>query len=108
MKVKVGNTKYELIKTSGDEILDQYYPDEDIFDIAGLIDKFNTSIYINKEFSSQTVKQTFWHEIVHGMLYEIGRHELNSDEGLVDAIGGQLYGLFENNNIDKIYQFLDK
>ena len=48
MKVKVGNTKYELIKANGDDILEQYYPDEDIFDIAGLIDKFNTSIYMSQ------------------------------------------------------------
>jgi len=37
-----------------------------------------------------TKSHTFFHELVHAILFALGKEELNSDEGLVDAIGGAL------------------
>ena len=68
--------------------------------------RFENVISINKKYPVQTRKQTFWHEVVHAMLDEIGEEELCEDEGFVDAFAKQLYGLIHRNKIDKIYDYL--
>ena len=51
---------------------------------------------------------TFWHEVVHGLMIEIGARELGEDEGFVDALSRQLYSFYKNNNIEKVYTYLEK
>ena len=40
----------------------------------------------NKQRTQDEVRQTMWHEIVHGIFYEVGRKRLACDEKLVDDV----------------------
>lgn len=110
MKVKIGNTDYEMKKAGEDEIFDVISANEEErinSSVAGCIHKFKTQIMINNEYPDQVKKQTFWHEVLHGMLMEIGS-DMNGDENFVDALSLQIYGVLKNNNLEKIYQYLEK
>lgn len=37
------------------------------------------------------IVQTFWHEVTHAILDNVGQSELSGDEGLVDLIGQCIY-----------------
>ena len=99
MKINIGNSVHEIklveeMRTpEGDLVLGEYRPYEE-------------AILVSKNFPAQVKRQTLWHEVVHGMLDEIGADELQTSEGFVDALAKQMYGFFMNNNIEKIYAFL--
>jgi hypothetical protein len=73
---------------------------------AGCIDYERLTIEIarhggvsGRRYSRKEMANTFWHEIVHGILRDLGRHQDNSNEQLVDGIAlrvadvvRQLYG----------------
>ena len=67
----------------------------------GLIDYDSHTIKIDdKVQDSQSFKLTLIHEITHGLLYENGLHDLNTEEN-VDAISKALYQfLIDNTDID--------
>lgn len=114
MKIRIGSTKYELNKRSDKEMTQcksiAYQDDERIEDveIAGFTSFFDCKIDINNSYPAQTKKQTFWHEAVHAILQEVGQSELCDNEDFVESIGKQLYGFHEDNNLEKIYSFLEK
>lgn len=99
MKINIGNSTHEIklvpeiITEEGDLVLGEYRPYEE-------------AILVSKSFPAQVKRQTLWHEVVHGMLDEIGADALQTDEGFVDALAKQLYGFFMRNDVDKIYAFL--
>ena len=41
-------------------------------------------------------------------MYELGMRELGNDEGFVEALGRLLYRFTLDNNLDKIYTYLEK
>lgn len=98
MKVNIGSVQYDL------KMKDKIFEDGQRF--RGTLEECKWLIEISKEFPKQAREQTFWHEVVHGILYEIGEQELNADEGFVDAFAKQLYMFNKNNNINKIYEKL--
>ena len=98
MKVHIGSTKYEL-NTPKRVVVDEVL-------CKGTLDESMSIIEISKEFPLQSRKQTLWHEVVHGILFELGEQELNSNEGFVDAFSKQLYAFNENNKLNKIYEKL--
>ena len=46
----------------------------------------------NKEVSESRRKQTFWHELTHAILHQMGRTDLNEDEGFVNTFSSFLSG----------------
>ena len=36
------------------------------------------------------VRDSFWHELVHAILHDMGRHNLNRDEGFVTGFANRL------------------
>ena len=111
MKVVIGSTDYDL-KLVAETVLDgkmNTLSDGKIEDggvCAGCLERFENVISINKKYTHQTRKQTFWHEAVHAMLDELGEEELCEDEGFVDAMAKQIYSFINRNKIDKIYEYL--
>ena len=99
MKINIGSSVHELVLVpdfctdDGGVVLGEYRPCE-------------ARVLVSKNYPAQVKRQTFWHEVVHGFLDEIGLEELMKDEGFVDALSKQIYSFFERNNIDKIYAFL--
>jgi hypothetical protein len=43
-----------------------------------------------KKYSPESVQETFWHEITHGILYDMGRDTLNRDERFVAGFAHRL------------------
>ena len=37
-------------------------------------------------YTKQDIKHTFWHEVVHGILYDMRQHKLNNSERFVDGV----------------------
>lgn len=63
----------------------------------GEINYGEAKIHLDDDLTPQVRKQTLMHEIVHGMLNEIGHEEARDDEGLVNGLANQLIMLLQNN-----------
>ena len=121
MKIKIGSGDYELwlanlkenqsvlkslrAEKSASSIDTLDYEDTYLF---GSIDEIEGRIEIEKYSCVNARKLTFWHEVVHGLMYELGMRELGNDEGFVEALGRLLYRFTLDNNLDKIYTYLEK
>lgn len=99
MKVYIGSMKYDLVLKETIKYDEQEY--------RGAIDECSGKLEMATSFPQQIKQQTLWHEVVHGVLIELGRRDLNSDEGFVDAISKQLYTFTEKNDINKLYSKLN-
>lgn len=110
MKINIGHTEYDLTKVSEAALGEEYAKHKDDCDdemVAGYCHPLLAEIKIGKELPFQAKKQVFWHEAVHAILDEMGMAKLSEDEGFVDALSKQIYGVLKNNNVDKIYKFLE-
>ena len=121
MNIKIGSGDYELwlanlrenqnaLKSlkaeksvSNEEPLDYEYPY-----LFGAIDEIEGKIEIEKYSCVNARKLTFWHEVVHGLMYELGMRELGNDEGFVEALGRLLYRFTLDNNIQEVYTYLER
>lgn len=69
----------------------------DLIDLQGenfgkcLFDRCKIVIDPNTQYTKPRREQTFYHELFHAMLDELGYHELSKDEKLVDGLGALLY-----------------
>jgi len=75
--------------------------------VGGVMNPMLNTRRINKYNPNQTKKQSFLHECVHAMLDELGQDDLFEDESFVDSFSKQLYGFYMNNNLEKIFKFLE-
>lgn len=106
MKLNLGSIEYNLMmKDPVETFTDKEKPDEDCV-IAGLIVPFRAELYVSPKFEEQVKAQSFWHEVVHGIMDEIGRRDLYDDEGFTEAVAKQLYLLHKNNSVKKIYDYI--
>ena len=121
MKIKIGSSDYELCLANLKENLKERRSpesperkdvnntsEEDELYVLGYLDEAFTKIAVEKDSSKLCKKLIFWHEVVHGLMIEIGLRELGEDEGFVDALARQLYSFYKNNNIEKVYTYLEK
>ena len=77
---------------------------EDHFDSdchCGLIIYSECLIKINKNMHEEMKKATICHEIMHGILLNIGREDLSNDENFVTALGNAVYATFEVKEVEK-------
>lgn len=77
---------------------------EDHFDSdchCGLIIYSECLIKINKNMHEEMKKATLCHEIMHGILLNIGREDLSNDENFVTALGNAVYATFEVKEVEK-------
>ena len=68
--------------------------EEDKFQIDdvkfGYIDYQNAKIYINSNVAEEIQAETLCHEIIHGILFHIGRQEMSDNEILVQALANAI------------------
>lgn len=77
---------------------------EDHFDSdchCGLIIYSECLIKINKNMHEEMKKATLCHEIMHGILLNIGREDLSNDENFVTVLGNAIYAAFEVKEVEK-------
>lgn len=65
----------------------------------GKIDYENLSIRIDASLSDARKQQTLLHEILHGILEELGYRKLNEDENAVQGIAAVLYCVLKSQTI---------
>ena len=44
----------------------------------------------NRKLPAAEIRDSFWHELVHAVLYDMGRHNLNRDEAFVIGFASRL------------------
>lgn len=65
----------------------------------GKIDYENLSIRIDASLSDARKQQTLLHEVLHGILEELGYRKLNEDENAVQGIAAALYCILKSPTI---------
>jgi hypothetical protein len=98
MNIRIGSTKYELLRPQNVIIGDGVY--------LGAIDRDAGELEIKSSIKPQAAKQTFWHEVMHGMMHEMGEEELCHDEQFIESLSRLLYAFHEDNKLEKIYEKL--
>lgn len=109
MKLKIGVLTYDLQLV--DNITNKScLGDFDIDDgtTMGITVLEDELIQVRSQLNKEQRIVTLLHEIVHCMLFEIGKIELSSDEGFVDSFAKQIYQMLKNNNINKITEYITK
>lgn len=87
-KVKICNVKFKIkeknvIDESSDGI------------VEGLIEYSKAKIYLRKDMPKRLKGPVLYHEIVHGILIQLGYSELNEDEVFVQQMSNALYQMFK-------------
>jgi hypothetical protein len=90
--IKIGSSVYKI---KYEEKLAENY------DLNGQINYNEKTIEIQERIAP-TKKQILCHEIMHGMLHEIG--ETDVGEKFITAMGNQLYTLINENNLNKLFK----
>jgi len=88
-KIKVGNIPYDII--IGEE--NQKFLDE--AESTGWHSPKDQVILIGEGLSPEVTRNTFFHELTHAILYEIGAMNEYDNELLVQSIANELDKLFE-------------
>jgi hypothetical protein len=70
---------------------------EDDRALDGQIRYGETTIRLHADLAHQAQVQTLLHEVVHGMLTQMGRAKMCKDEELVDALAFSLYQVIRDN-----------
>ena len=89
--IRIGCYEYEVIETDDVIINDNIV-------CKGLIDYDNKIIKIKANMPEQNKEQTFWHEVVHGIInYRAFDMKRADDETCVEELALGLYGVMKSN-----------
>ena len=86
-KINICGIEYEIIETEQNFIGNAFH--------FGEIDNRTCEIKINKEISNKIKKMVLCHEILYGMLDQIGYDELSNDERFVQCLASAINQSFE-------------
>lgn len=89
-EVKIFGETYEVIEQ---EIIDN------VVEKIGLIDHMQNKIYIKKSLSEDKKKVTLIHEILHGILSQLGFDDEHDNEHLIDSLSTAIYQVFKSNSL---------
>lgn len=89
-KIKIGPFNYDVTIVEEVQKGKEYY---------GLVEFMKLTIKIQEDIARQQQEQTLLHEVVHAILYQMGRTELNNDEVFVDTFADYLYGFIQDNKL---------
>lgn len=89
-EVKIFGETYEVIEQ---EIIDN------MVEKIGLIDHMQNKIYIKKSLSEDKKKVTLIHEILHGILSQLGFDDEHDNEHLIDSLSTAIYQVFKSNSL---------
>jgi hypothetical protein len=86
-KVKVGDKWYSV------EVVEAMKDKDDMGRVHYPEQKIKIGLRNNRtgrKFSSESVKETFWHELVHAILEDMGEQRLNNREDFVEGFAARL------------------
>ena len=87
-KVNICGVKF---KVSERKVIDE--PQEGI--VQGMVEYSKAKIYLKKGLPKRLKEPVLYHEIVHGILIQLGYDKLNEDETFVQQMANALYGTFK-------------
>ena len=67
--------------------------------VWGYTDYSQAEIVLCSTLSEEKKLQTFFHELVHAMLHEVGNDDQCNDESLVNPLGNVLYQVLKDNEL---------
>ena len=87
---------HEIKVVLKDTVKDYDDPEKELF---GFADWINNEIHLATKDNGKTMPKTqvghsFYHELVHHILYKMGEHKLNKKEKFVDQLAGLLHQAF--------------
>ena len=92
-QIRIGGVEFEVFPehrlNDGERIL------------AGQIRYMECQIALAAESSHEYKCLSLWHEIMHGILLNIGREDLSNDENFVTVLGNAIYASFEVKEVEK-------
>ena len=80
--IKVGNIVYKIVLK---KLKTEF----------GTHDAFRQKIIIGNDLTKEMTRNTFIHELVHAMLFQIGAYKESRDEILVQSLANEIDKLFE-------------
>ncbi len=92
-KITIGDTKYAIDVI---EVMDRKRDMARIYYHQRRIEIAEKSSVTGKNFSDEKLQENFWHEVVHGILHDMGRHHLNSNEKFVIDFSKRLSALIKS------------
>lgn len=96
MKLRLGFSNYNIKKTTG--LIEH--------GCFGSFDADNKVITIDPEQAEETREQTLWHEVIHGILYEMEEKEIYKDEEFVNMLAKMVHRFLKDNSLEKVYASL--
>lgn len=90
-KIKIGCITYEVVQTDETLTLDNCV-------CSGIIEYENALIKLNNKRNEQNIAQTFWHEVMHGIVKERALKIEGDEELIIDEIAKALYSLMKEND----------
>ena len=87
-KIKICGIPFKVKEV---EVIDE--ADEGI--VQGKIIYSQGKIFIKKSLPKKMKKPVLYHEVVHGILMELGYSDLATDETLVQGLSNELYRMFD-------------
>jgi hypothetical protein len=92
-KITIGDTKYTIDSI---EVMDRKRDMARIYYHQKRIEIAKKSNVTGKNFTDEKLNENFWHEVVHGILHDMGRHHLNGNEKFVVDFSKRLSALIKS------------
>lgn len=85
MKVNICGIPHNIVYVNDEFNIDTHF---------GQIDYGKAVIKISKDVSKEQQDEALCHEMLHGILFHIGKEELSQDEGFVQSLSNAIYQSF--------------
>jgi len=92
-KITIGDTKYAIDVI---DVMDRKRDMARIYYHQKRIEIAKKSNLTGKNFADEKLQENFWHEVVHGILHDMGRNHLNSNEKFVIDFSKRLSALIKS------------
>jgi hypothetical protein len=86
-RIKVGNKRYSI------EVVEALLDKQKVGRIQYAEQRIQLGLRngnTNRKLPASEIRDSFWHELVHAILHDMGRHNLNRDEAFVVAFANRL------------------
>lgn len=96
---KSKQARLRSVRIGGMDYAVEYVQDlhDDTGKLDGRIHHGRTTIQLDAGMSDQGMDQALLHELVHGILTQLGKQKISRDEGLVDALAYSIVQIIRDN-----------
>lgn len=88
-RLRVGRKKYN-VRIVRRPTYRQHWKDVGMIDYVNKLIEVATHDKAGRDLTAACAYETFWHELTHAILYDMGRYNLNRDEAFVEGFTKRL------------------